>query len=122
MQPEWVGAVLPLTTVFGNETVNPLTAPPGVLAVLPGVSRAQLGAFLDARRNFPTDATKLTGLLAAAQSHLEAKEPQAVSVRLTATLEDGYTADAEAVIVCLKGDRQPYRVLSWKPLPPPSLR
>jgi general secretion pathway protein K len=120
MRPEWVAAVAPLTTVFGNETINPLTAPAGVLAALPGVTRAQLASFLDMRRSSPGDLDKLTGLFGAAQAYLDAKPPQAVSVRLTARLADGYAADGEAVIVCLKGDRQPYRILAWKPLPSPS--
>jgi general secretion pathway protein K len=94
VRPEWLAALAPLTTVFGNETVNPLTAPPEVLAVLPGVARGRLASFLDA--------------------------PQAVSVRLAARLADGYAADAAAVIVSLREDRQPYRILAWKPLPPPN--
>ena len=32
MAPEWVAAIEPLATVFGGDTVNPLTAPPGVIA------------------------------------------------------------------------------------------
>ncbi len=121
MQPGWVAAVAPLTTVFGNDTVNPLTAPSDVLAVLPGVARARIANFLDTRRTFPTDSARLTALLgAAAQPFLDAKPPQAVSVRLAARLVDGYRADAAAVIVCLKDDRQPYRVLAWKPVVPSS--
>jgi general secretion pathway protein K len=121
VRPEWVAAAAPLTTVFGNETVNPLTAPPEVLAVLPGVARGRLASFLDTRRMFPTDTARLAALLGpAAQAHLDAKQPQAVSVKLAARLADGYAAEAAAVIVCLKDDREPYRVLAWKPLPPPN--
>src|SRR6202021_2895582 len=29
MAPDWIAAIAPLTTVFGNQTVNPLTAPSG---------------------------------------------------------------------------------------------
>jgi len=119
MQPEWVAAAAPLTTVFGNDTVNPLTAPPEVLAALPGVARARIANFLDTRRTFPTDTARLTALLGAeAQAFLDAKPPQAVSVRLAARLTDGYRADAAAVIVCLKEDRQPYRILAWKSVVP----
>lgn len=114
MRPEWIVAITPLATVFGNPTVNPLTAPAQVIAALPGVNEAQLATFLAARRANPTDDTRLVGLLGGAQKFLKVAAPQAVSVRLSATLADGYTASAEAVIVCLKGDRQPYRVLLWK--------
>jgi general secretion pathway protein K len=117
IRPEWVAAITPLTTVFGNETVNPLTAPPAVLAALPGIDRARIAAFLDARRQ-PTDPQRLLGLLGGAQKYLDVKPPQAVSIHLTAALADGYTAEANAVIVCLNGDRRPYRVLAWTPVPP----
>jgi general secretion pathway protein K len=124
LRPEWVAAIAPLATVFGNETVNPLTAPPQVLAALPGVDRARLAAFLDARRgaaDAKQDAKQLVSALGAAQAYLDAKPPQAVLVHLAAVLADGYAAEAQAVIVCLPTDRQPYRVLVWNLVAPPSL-
>jgi general secretion pathway protein K len=115
--PAWLGAMAPLTTVFGSETVNPLTASARVIAALPGVSRAQLEAFLAARRSFPTDADRLMATLGAAQSYLATKQQRVVSVALAAALPDGYAAAAHTVIVLLPQDSQPYRVLVWKPLP-----
>ena len=117
MRAEWVAAATPLTTVFGNATVNPLTAPPAVIAALPGMTGDRVSAFLAARQLYPTDTARLTALLASAQSFVSVKAPQAVSVRLSAVLGDGYSAKAEAVIVSLKGDGEPYRVLAWKPSP-----
>jgi len=119
MRPQWVAAMAPLVTVFGSETVNPLTAPAQVLAVLPGVDPARLAAFLEARR-FAADPKQLAAGLGAAQAYLSARPPQAVSVQLTAALADGYAAAAQAVIVCLPKDRQPYRVLAWNAVAPPS--
>jgi general secretion pathway protein K len=104
--------------VFGDETINPLTAPAAVLAALPGVDPGRLATFLDARR-LATDPKQLVAGLGAARAYLEAKPPQAVAVHLAAVLADGTTADAEAVIVCLPKDRQPYRVLVWHIVPPP---
>jgi general secretion pathway protein K len=118
MRPDWVAAIAPLATVFGNRKVNPLTAPPQVIAILPGAIADRVAAFLDARRASPADATRSTGLLGNAQQFLEVKPVQAASVALTATLADGYGAGATAVIACPKGDPQPYRVLSWKPSTP----
>jgi general secretion pathway protein K len=119
MRPEWVAAIAPLVTVFGNETVNPLTAPAAVLAALPGIDPARLAAFLDAR-TLTSDPKQLVAGLGAAQTYLDAKPAQAVSVRLAAVLGDGYAAAAHAVIVCLPKDRQPYRVLVWNPVLPVS--
>jgi general secretion pathway protein K len=118
MRPQWIAAITPLVTVFGNETVNPRTAPAEVLAVLPGIEPARLAAFLDLRRTV-TDPKQLTAGLGAAQNFLAVKPPQAVRVHLAAVLADGYAADAQAVIVCLPKDRQPYRVLFWTPLARP---
>jgi general secretion pathway protein K len=119
MRPQWVAAVAPLVTVFGSETVNPLTAPAAVLAALPGIDQTRLAAFLDARA-LTSDPKQLVAGLGAAQTYLDAKPAQAVSVKLTAVLADGYAAAAQAVIVCLPKDRQPYRVLVWTPVPPVS--
>jgi general secretion pathway protein K len=117
MAPAWLAAMAPLTTVFGSETVNPLTAQARVIAALPGVSRAQLEAFLAARRSFPADAGRLAAMFGAGQSYLAAKPQRVVAVELTAALPDGYAAAAHAVIVLLPQDSQPYRVLVWDPLP-----
>jgi general secretion pathway protein K len=118
MRSEWVAAITPLTTVFGAETVNPLTAPAGVIAALPGVDRERLAAFLAARRHFPNDAARLGEILGQAQRFLEAKPQRVVSVRIAAMLWDGYVAAARAVIVLLPNDSEPYRVLIWTPLSP----
>jgi general secretion pathway protein K len=117
MAPAWLTAIAPLTTVFGSETVNPLTAPASVIAALPGVNRAQLEAFLAVRRSFPTDAERLTAIFGPGQSYLAAKPQRVASVELAAALPDGYAAAAHAVIVLVPQDSQPYRVIVWKPLP-----
>jgi len=108
----------PLATVFGAETINPLTAPAGVIASLPGVDRDRLAAFLAARRNTPNDAARLGEILGPAQRFVEAKPQQVVSVQIAAMLGDGYAAAARAVIVLLPHDSEPYRVLVWTPLSP----
>ncbi|HEY2530469.1 MAG TPA: hypothetical protein VGJ20_21480 [Xanthobacteraceae bacterium] len=118
MRPEWVAAITPITTVFGAETVNPLTAPARVIASLPGVDRDRLAAFLAARRNFPNDAARLGEILGQAQRFVEAKPQQVVSVQIAAMLRDGYAAAARAIIVLLAHDSEPYRVLVWTPLSP----
>jgi general secretion pathway protein K len=117
MTPDWIAAMTPLTTVFGGDTVNPLTAPPGVIAALPGVDAGRLDAFLKTRRSFPSDADRLAQIIGAAQQYLAVKPQRVASVDLTARLASGYAAAARAVIVLLPQDSQPYRVLVWTPLP-----
>jgi general secretion pathway protein K len=117
IKPEWIAAIAPLTTAFGDETVNPLTAPPSVIAALPGVDAQRLGEFLRARRSSPTDADRLGRVLGPAQQYVAVKPQRVASVDLTAELASGYAGTAHAVIVVLPQDSQPYRVLVWTPMP-----
>jgi general secretion pathway protein K len=117
MAPDWIAAIAPLTTVFGNQTVNPLTAPPGVIAALPGVDGQRVAAFLKARQSSPSDADRLVPMLGPAQQYLAVKPQRVASVDLSAALASGYGATAHAVIVVLPQDYQPYRVLVWTPVP-----
>jgi type II secretory pathway component PulK len=119
MSQEWVAAMAPLTTVFGSETVNPVTVPPSVIAVLPGISKDQVDAFLQARRSFPADADRLIRTVGTAQHYLAVKPQRVASVELTAELPDGYAVAARAVIVVLPQDNEPYRVLVWTSMPSP---
>jgi general secretion pathway protein K len=107
-----------LTTVFGNDKVNPMIASADVLAALPGMERERVAAILDTRLRFPTDPGRLAGILGPAQQYVQVKPQQAVSVALAARLADGFGAAAQAVIIRLQGDSEPYRVLAWSPLPP----
>ena len=115
--PSWLPPIAPLTTVFGNETVNPMTAPADVIAALPGVDGGRLEAFLETRRAFPNDETRVTAILGPAQRYAKPAKRQAISVLITVVLADGYTSAARAVIVLLPEDAEPYRVLMWTPLP-----
>jgi general secretion pathway protein K len=117
MAPDWMAAIAPLTTVFGTETVNPLTAPPRVIAALPGMDKERVDAFLRSRRSFPTDADRLARIAGTAQQYLAVKPPRGASIDLTAQLASGYAVGARAVIVVLPQDSQPYRVLVWLPVP-----
>jgi general secretion pathway protein K len=118
MLPEWINTITPMTTVYGSETINPLTAPPDVIAALPGFDKGGLQPFLDLRRRAPDDAKQLVAALGPAQKFAADKPRVAVSVRLDARMSDGYRAKVKAVIVAIEGDSQPYRVLAWNPIAP----
>ena len=118
MGPELVAALMPLATVFGSDTVNPMTASVDVLAALPGMDRQSAAAIVNMRKRFPADPGRLQGILGPAQKYVQVKPQQAVSVLLAARLADGFRAAAHAVIVRLPRDSEPYRVLAWTPLSP----
>jgi general secretion pathway protein K len=113
LTPDEVAALAPLATVFGTATVNPLTAPAEVLAALPEVDRRGLSSFLAARARGSADAGRLSALLGPGGRYLQLTPTRAVSVRLVATLRDGYAESAHAIIVILPEDTQPYRLLAW---------
>jgi general secretion pathway protein K len=119
--PSWINAMRPLTTIYGSDTVNPLTAPAGVIAALPGVDGKLVEVFLAARRQTPTDGARISATLGPAQRYLAEKKEAVAAISLTATLADGYATAARAVVVVVHQDYQPYRILVWKPLPPSAL-
>jgi general secretion pathway protein K len=121
MRPEWVAGITPLATVFGSETINPLTAPPGVIAALPGIAKGQADAFVRARRSSSADVERLMRLIEPARRYLAVKPVRVASVELMAELADGYATGARSVIVVLPQDTLPYRVLVWTPVPSPRL-
>ena len=122
MRAQWLAALAPLTTIYGSETVNPLTAPRGVIAALPGVDGGRLEGFLAERRNPSTDATRLAQMLGPAQAYVAAKPHRVAGVDLIAAMKEGPGAAARAVIAVLPQDSEPYRVLIFTPMPVAGLR
>jgi general secretion pathway protein K len=122
MRAQWLASIAPLTTIYGSETVNPLTAPRGVIAALPGVDANRLEAFLAERRVAPSDATRLAQMLGPAQTYVSAKPQRIAAVGLRATLREGQMAGARAVIAVLPQDSEPYRVLTFTPVRIAALR
>jgi general secretion pathway protein K len=122
MRAQWLAAIAPLTTIYGSETVNPLTASRGVIAALPGVNANRLDAFLAERRVAPSDATRLAQMLGPAQAYVSAKPQRIAAVELRATLGEGQTAGARAVLAVPPQDSEPYRVLMFTPVRIAALR
>jgi general secretion pathway protein K len=119
MRAQWLAAIAPLTTIYGSETVNLLTAPRGVIAALPGVDANRLEAFLAERRVALPDANRLAQVLGPAQNYVSAKPQRIAAVELRATLTESRNntiAGARAVIAVLPQDSEPYRVLMFTPV------
>jgi type II secretory pathway component PulK len=125
MRAQWLAAIAPLTTIYGSETVNVLTAPRGVIAALPGVDAGRLEAFLAERHVAAPDTTRLAQMLGPAQAYVSAKPQRIVAVELRATLTESRNnniAGARAVIAVLPQDSEPYRVLMFTPVRTVALR
>jgi len=115
-----VHALGPLATVFGDDKVNALTAPPDVLAALPGMNASLVQAILAVRAHPAGADAQLHQLPGQAGTYLKSKSRPIARIVLTVLLPDGYMKSARAIIVALPHDTEPYRVLEWTPLAPPS--
>lgn len=120
MRPEYVRLIAPFTTVFGDETVNASTAPPEILRALPEMNEARIERLVEARRFSPVEPERIEQILGPASQYVKPKSHSVARLELTVALADGYAAAAEAVIVILPKDQQPYRVLAFTQLPTPT--
>ncbi|MEW6436910.1 MAG: hypothetical protein AB1508_07045 [Pseudomonadota bacterium] len=115
-----VRALAPLATVFGDDKVNALTAPPDVLAALPGMNASMVQTILALRGHPGSADTQLHQMAGQAGTYLKSKSRPIARIALSVLLPDGYMKAARAIIVVLPHDSEPYRVLEWTPIAPPS--
>ncbi len=120
MRPDYVRLIAPFTTVFGDATVNALTAPPEILRALPEMSAARIERLIEARGVPPVDPAQIEQILGSASQYVKPKTRSVAHLDIAVVLADGYAAAAEAVIVTLPKDQQPYRVLAFTQLPTPT--
>jgi len=110
---DFIPLLIPLVTVFGSASLNPLTASADVLASLPGANRARVERFLELRDRQPVKQEQVEEILGPSASYTEIATDPAIRIDLMAVLNDGYAASATAVIKTSPRDVQPYRVLAW---------
>ena len=114
--PEWAARVAPLTTVYGSDKVNALTAPAEVLAALPGVDMDRAAAFVRSRGQFAVEAAQAAAMLGTTEDYIDVKNGSILSVDLRATLVNGLQQAARSVIFVTPQDVVPYRILVWNDL------
>jgi general secretion pathway protein K len=114
LPPALVERALPFVTVFsGASGVDVLTAPPEVIAALPGMTPLTLKQFLTDRATLPNEPTAIATALGAAGKNATAKKSQAYRVLIRVRFPNGHRTVSEVVIV-FRGEQEPYRVLSWQ--------
>lgn len=112
-----VERALPFVTVYsGMGEVNVLDAAPEVVAALPGMTPARLGAFLSQRESLPPDNPEFVlGALGGRQPGATVAGSEAYRVRMHITLPDGRQSRPEGVIAILgPGEKEAYRVFAWR--------
>jgi general secretion pathway protein K len=114
LSPALVERALPFVTVFsGASGVDVLTAPPEVIAALPGMTPLILKQFLNDRGTLPNDAAAIAAELGAAKSNATAQKSQAYRMLIRIGFPNGRESVSE-VVITLRSKEEPYQVLSWQ--------
>ena len=107
-----VGRVLPYFTVYsGKAAVNVVSAPPQVLAALPGMTPDRLQTVLDMRANASRDV--LQAQLGGTNSYITVEPSRANRITIDVKFQSGQRMNTQAVIFLTPRNADPYRILSW---------
>jgi general secretion pathway protein K len=113
--PGIVERVLPFVTIFsGQGEIDVRVADYTVLSALPKATPEQINQVIALRAQGAQDGEGLLKLLGPASAGASAKTSAATRVRVAVRLDDGRKARVEVVILMLKGEDRPFRVLSWR--------
>ena len=114
LPPALVERALPFVTVFsGGSGVDVVNAPPEVVAALPGMTPLLLKQFLNDRGALPRDPEAIAKALGGVKSSVIAQKSEAYRLRIRVRFPNGREAASE-VVISLRGEEDPYRVLSWQ--------
>lgn len=98
--------------------VDPVIAPPPVLAAVPGIEPAALAAFLDARGREPVETVEsLAQTLAGDDKYFEASRKTAFNVVAAVELSPGVQVAWRAIVRVTGDPSRPYLFRSWTRIP-----
>ncbi|MGO9672601.1 MAG: general secretion pathway protein GspK [Methylocella sp.] len=111
--PEVVERAMPFVTIFnGLPQIDAIVAPPEVIEALPRISPDIVKTILDRRETL--DQKSIQSLLGQAKDSVSFEPRKATRVNLAISFKAGRRVDAEAVILILDQDTEPYRILAWR--------
>lgn len=114
LSPTLVERALPFVTVFsGVSGVDVLTAQPEVIAALPGMTPLTLRQFLNDRATLPRDPSAIASALGAARQNAATQKSQAYRMLIRVRFPNRREIASE-VVIALRGEEDPYRVLAWQ--------
>lgn len=112
LPPALVDRVLPYFTVYSGEPqVNVLSAPPQVLAAVPGLTPDRLQTLMSMRADTPQDVVRAQLGIATTSVTMSPSAADRVEVNVQFPTGDRFRSEADILLV--SGDHDPYRVLSW---------
>jgi general secretion pathway protein K len=114
LPPVLVERALPFVTVFsGSSGVDVVNAAPEVIAALPGMTPLILKQFLNDRGSLGTDSQAIARALGDAKASASSDKCDAYRVLVRLRLKNGWETASE-VVIGLKSEGNPYRVLAWR--------
>lgn len=120
MRSSFVTRALPYLTVYsGQAGINVLSAPPAVLAALPGMTPDRLQTLLVERDNAaaqddPANQSQIQSQLGNVASYTSLQPSAADQVKVDIRFQSKRRIESQVVILLVDKDTQPYRVLSWR--------
>jgi general secretion pathway protein K len=84
-----------------------------VIAALTGMTPLTLKQFLMDRATLPNDTAAIAAALGAAKSNATAQKSQAYRILISVRFPNGRETASE-IVIGLRGEEDPYRVLSWQ--------
>lgn len=113
ISPEVADAALPFLTVFnGMPQIDVIAAAPEIVRSLPHLEPDAAATVLDKRGAL--DPKSLMSLLGRARDSVSLEPRKSSRVRVALSYPTGRQVNAEAVILLIERDKQPYRILSWR--------
>jgi general secretion pathway protein K len=114
IQPVLVERALPYLTVFsGASGVDVRNAPAEVIAALPGMTPLTLRQFLSERAMLPDDANAIATALGEAKASATNEKSPAYRLQIRVRFANRRETSSE-VVISVRGNEEPYRVLSWR--------
>jgi len=114
LPPALVERALAFVTVFsGSPGVDVVNARPEVIAALPGMTPLMLRQFLGDRGALGNDAQAIAAALGEAKASVSPDKSDAYRMLIRLRLRNGWETASE-VVIGLKSEGSPYRVLAWQ--------
>jgi general secretion pathway protein K len=111
--PRLVERAMPFVTIFnGLPQIDAIAAAPEVLEALPHMQPDIVNAVLAAR--IAQDGKTVLSLLGPAKDSVSLEPRKATRVDLAITFKTGRRVAAEAVILVIDKDKEPYRIVAWR--------
>jgi general secretion pathway protein K len=108
----FVDRALPYLTVYsGQAAINVLSAPPTVIAALPGMTPDRLQLLIGARDS-GASADAIRGQIGSAASYVATLPSAANRIKVDIRFESGRRIRSQAIVLLVNKDTEPYRMLS----------